>query len=279
MPSPLMATNWLKSLGCNSNAVADGVTNPKPLSKKTKNPHPLAACRRSDFVKDVVSPFPIHPSFPLPKTPSLKEPKPKPKSRPSPPPASVVMEVAPPANSFPALEELPEGHSSRRVVEIIFRSSWGRPPFAGEIEMLFRVQHPPRAGARFEEYRSAVRARTAASGAARCAADGNEMMRFHCAPSSASAGGGEVYDAAAWGKAGEGIRTFDGSGGAHASGGGGAGRGAMLLCRVIAGRVRMGPEPESVLQSGFDSVRIGKGELLVFDPQAVLPCFLIIYKI
>ncbi|KAG1363625.1 hypothetical protein COCNU_11G004520 [Cocos nucifera] len=35
------------------------------------------------------------------------------------------MEMAPPANSFPALEELPEGHSSWRVVEIIFRSSWG----------------------------------------------------------------------------------------------------------------------------------------------------------
>ncbi|XP_010906613.1 uncharacterized protein [Elaeis guineensis] len=275
-----MATNWLKSLRCNSNAVADGVTNPKSLSRKTKNPHPLATCRRFDSVKDVVSPFPIYPSSPLPKTPSLKEPKPKPKSRPSPPPpASVVMEVAPPANSLPALEELPVGHSSRRVVEIIFRSSWGRPPFAGEIKMLFRVQHPPRATARFEEYRSAVRAHTAASSAARCAADGNEMMRFHRAPSSASAGGGEVYDAAAWGKAGEGIRTFDGSGGAHASGGGGAGRGAMLLCRVIAGRVRTGSEPESVSLSGFDSLRVGMGELLVFDPRAVLPCFLIIYKI
>ncbi|XP_008809047.2 uncharacterized protein LOC103720875 [Phoenix dactylifera] len=277
-----MATNWLKSLSCNSNAVADGVTNPKPVSKKAKNPHPFAACRRSDSVRDVLSPFPKYTSSPLPKIPSLKEPKPKSKSRPCPPvaaAASAVREVAPPANSFPALSELPEGHSSRRVVEIIFRSSWGRPPFAGEIEMLFRVQHPPKAAARFEEYRSAVRSRPAASGAARCAADGNEMMRFHCAPSSASAGGGEVYDAAALGKAGEGIRTFDGSGGAHASGGGGAGRGAMLLCRVIAGRVRTGSEQGSETPTGFDSLLVGKGELLVFDPRAVLPCFLIIYKI
>lgn len=280
-----MATNWLKSLSCKANAVADGVTNPKPLSKKVKKPLPFASCRRSDSVRDVFSPFPKCPYSPLPKRPYVKGSKPQPESRPSPPPpASVVVEAAPPANSFPALVELPEGHSSRRVVEIIFRSSWGLPPFAGAIEMLFRVQHPPRATARFEEYRSAVRARArtraAASGATRCAADGNEMMRFHCAASSASAGGdGEVYDAAAWGKAGEAIRTFDGSGGAHANGGGGAGRRALLLCRVIAGRIRTGSEPESVLQTGFDSDWAGKGELMVFDPRAVLPCFLIIYKI
>ncbi|EHA8589783.1 hypothetical protein COCNU_scaffold012362G000020 [Cocos nucifera] len=145
--------------------------------------------------------------------------------------------------------------------------------------MLFRVQHPPRAAACFEEYCSVVHNHTIASGAAHCATDGNEMMCFHCAPSSASTGGGEVYDAVTWGKAGVGIRTFDGSGGAHVSGGCGASHGAMLLCQVIVGRVRTGPEPKSVSQAGFDSVRVGKGELLVFDHWAVLPCFLIIYKI
>ncbi|KAG1327650.1 hypothetical protein COCNU_01G015840 [Cocos nucifera] len=91
--------------------------------------------------------------------------------------------------------------------------------------------------------------------------------------------GSEVYDAVAWGKAGEGIRTFDGSSGAHVSGGCGANHWAMLLCWVIAGRVWTGPKPKSVSQSRFDLVRVGKGELLVFDPRAVLPCFSIIYKI
>lgn len=142
--------------------------------------------------------------------------------------------------------------------------------------MLFRVHNPARAVARFEDYRAAVRAR--AGGASRSAADGNEMMRFSPAPppygsasASAVTGGEEALR----------VRTFDGSGGAHASSARGlaaSGRRAMFLCRVIAGRVAeagttTGPGEE------HDSVRVGKGELVVFDRRAVLPCFLIIYKL
>lgn len=85
------------------------------------------------------------------------------------------------------------------------------------------------------------------------------------------------------------VRTFDGSGGAHASvarGLASSGRRAMFLCRVIAGRVAdggttTGSGEDRVTAPGkeHDSVRVGKGELVVFDRRAVLPCFLIIYKL
>ncbi|EHA8586666.1 hypothetical protein COCNU_scaffold000708G000010 [Cocos nucifera] len=116
------------------------------------------------------------------------------------------------------------------MVEIIFQSSWGRLLFAGMIEMLFQVQHPPQAIVSFEEYCSIIHNHTATSNAAHCTIDGNEMMHFHCTSSSASTSGSEDYDATVWGKMGEGIWTFDGSGEAHESGGCWACHGAMLLC-------------------------------------------------
>jgi hypothetical protein len=135
--------------------------------------------------------------------------------------------------------------------------------FPGEAEMLFRVHNTSRSVARFEDYR---------------AADGNEMMRFSPAPpygpASAADGGDGVDTARVW--------TFDGSGGAHASARGPAtGRRAMLLCMVIAGRVaEAGTGSDSSLPGKeHDSLRVGKGELVVLDRRAVLPCFLIIYKL
>lgn len=66
----------------------------------------------------------------------------------------------------------------------------------------------------------------------------------------------------------------------------------MLVCRVIAGRV--GGETDVVdkddIPGGYDSL-VGRGdggvhmrleeedELLVFNPRAVLPCFVIVYTV
>ncbi|RLN08433.1 hypothetical protein C2845_PM11G16790 [Panicum miliaceum] len=77
------------------------------------------------------------------------------------------------------MAELPEDHSSWRVVEPIFASGWGGTSGAPEpsVEALFRVHSALREVARFEEARAAVRAHGAA---ARCDTDGNEMMRFRC---------------------------------------------------------------------------------------------------
>lgn len=159
--------------------------------------------------------------------------------------------------------------------------------------MIFKVQNGSKAVARFEEYRELVKGR-AGSGSpagetackeenARCVADGNEVMGFHClGPTS----GGGAYDACngAWtfpGGKGSVICTYSGSGGAHESAGGGRGMRAMLVCRVIAGRVSKPLGIDSLLNGrvGFDSVSGDNGELLVFDSRAVLPCFLIIYKL
>lgn len=153
--------------------------------------------------------------------------------------------------------------------------------------MIFKVHNGSRTVSRFEEYREMVITRAGLSGGstleenARCVADGNEMMRFYCL---GPTGGVHEARGGAWvfpGGKGAAICTFSGSGGAHESAGGGSGRRAMLVCRVIAGRVSKQMELESLLkgQVGFDSVSGENGQLLVFDHRAVLPCFLIIYKL
>ncbi|KAI3844290.1 hypothetical protein MKW92_023037 [Papaver armeniacum] len=196
---------------------------------------------------------------------------------------------------FPTLTELTETHPSRNVVEIIFHTSWSPKAFSGRIEMIFKVQNLPKTVARFEEYREIVKSRAVSGSPAgiilkeeddhvRCMADGNEMMRFHCLGPTA----GAVYEAGGLctnfsGKD-SGICTFSGSGGAHENAGGGKGTRAMLVCRVIAGRVckRLGVETFMDKRDEFDSFSGGidrNGKLLVFDSRAVLPCFLIIYKL
>ncbi|KAK8963846.1 hypothetical protein KSP40_PGU011924 [Platanthera guangdongensis] len=287
-----MTSGWAKSLHCKSSALED-VYLQRHKAPVKKSGTPAFSCRSSSqALCDVVFLFPNklplpkkshqsppsssssrHPRRNLPQVQPQQTPKPPPppKSRPKQKPKSFPSSPSPSA-PLPTLADLPTGHSSRRVVEIIFSSSWSPrgAPFPGEIEMLFRVHHPPRAVVRFEEHRAAVRSR---AGEPRCAADGNEMMRFH---SSVASGG--IYNAGVFpcavGKL-EGVRTFSGSGWAHECAGGGAGRRSMLVCRVIAGRVRDTSSPASEA----DSICLGKGELLVFNPRAVLPCFLIIYKV
>lgn len=57
-------------------------------------------------------------------------------------------------------------------------------------------------------------------------------------------------------------------------------RRAMLVCRVIAGRVKKSPEGSS---EDYDSIAGAAGvyanfeELYVFNPKAILPCFVVIY--
>lgn len=81
------------------------------------------------------------------------------------------------------------------------------------------------------------------------------------------------------------------SGRAHDCGGEGSRR-AMLVCRVIAGKVKrlaedtsFGVEEETALATSYDSVAGYAGiysnleELTVFNPRAILPCFVVIYKV
>ncbi|QCD91576.1 uncharacterized protein LOC114172989 [Vigna unguiculata] len=294
-----MASGWMKSLQCKSRAYED-VYHPN-----SKNLIPSSSCRKSvqnikDVVVDTTKPRPKSKPKPRPEKPLQKHPS----SRYPPSAAkpdfettinrsrSVTATATRHADPrFPSLTELTEGHPSRNVVEIIFHTSWGPKPFSGRVEMIFKVHSGPRTVSRFEEYRETVKGR-AGSGTgpahdyeenARCVADGNEVMRFHCLGPTSSGGpyGGACALSFPGGK-GSAICTFAGSGDAHESSGGGRGRRAMLVCRVVAGRVsKQNGFMESLLDGrvGFDSVSGDNGELLVFDSRAVLPCFLIIYKL
>ncbi|XP_071916686.1 uncharacterized protein [Coffea arabica] len=318
-----MATAWMKSLQCKSRAVDDVVHHKHKVLTTTTTPHSnpknhhhlipnSGGCRNSvQSLKDVVemtkqakprklkSPpaeSPQPPQTPpakdakrsLPRKPEPVSHQPATRGRPS---SSRISRSA--ESFFPALTELPEGHPSRNVVEIIFHTSWSPKAFSGRIEMVFKVQNLPRTVTRFEEYREVAKSRADAAGGlgvngggedhARCVADGNEVMRFYCLGPTSSSG---AYDAGgcAWafsGVKGAAICTFSGSGGAHESAGGGRGRRAMLVCRVIAGRIckQLGFDSLVEGRGGYESVSGDNGELLVFDSRAVLPCFLIIYKL
>ncbi|KAM3226109.1 hypothetical protein ACQJBY_058659 [Aegilops geniculata] len=270
---PTASASWVRSLHCKSMAADDVAANVAALPKKSHLLLRSSCASSGDAQGDVSSCKPKLKSSSKTSSGTKKPKAAKPTSvPPSPPPG--------PLGPLPALTELPAGHSSRQVVEIIFLSSWSPLPpapaaaaggaFAGEVEMLFRVHNQARAVTRFEDYRASVRAR--AGGASRSAADGNEMMRFAPAPLHGCSSSSDSASLRV-------VRTFDGSGGAHASGRGPeTGRRAMFLCRVIAGRVAEGPCSEAAAKE-YDSVRGGKGELVVFDRWAVLPCFLIIYKL
>ncbi|KAL5551155.1 hypothetical protein UlMin_001331 [Ulmus minor] len=296
-----MASGWVKSLQCKSRAFED-VYHPKP-----KTLIPNASCRHSvQNIKDVIEttkqkprkskpPTPPPPKQPLSKYPKPTKPEPglSPSNRSRSTGSTRLTRTH--EQFLPALTELPEGHPSRNVVEIIFHTSWTPKSFSGRIEMIFKVQNGSKTVTRFEEYRELVKTRSGSGDPvgettckeenARCVADGNEVMGFHCLGPTSS-GGACAYDASggAWnfpGGKGAAICTFSGSGGAHESAGGGRGMRAMLVCRVIAGRVSNQLGIDSLLNGrvGFDSVSGENGELLVFDPRAVLPCFLIIYKL
>ena len=91
-----------------------------------------------------------------------------------------------------AVSELGPNDTSRNVVEIIFQSSWlVRKPRAApvyRIERILKVQNSGKTVERFEQYRERVKASADASRAdelarrsyPRCAADGNELLRFQC---------------------------------------------------------------------------------------------------
>ncbi|KAH6822274.1 hypothetical protein C2S53_002012 [Perilla frutescens var. hirtella] len=299
-----MATGWMKSLQCKSKVLDDVISNPHDPNqpenhhRRRRSLSNSSSCRNSyQNLKDIVE---------TNKIPKPKKPKPPNHNHLSPPfkrPVSRKLEPGPnlppaiPSRSnsiepfFPSLMELPKDHPSRNVVEIIFHTSWGEKHFSGQIEMVFKVQNLTRTLNRFEEYRDTVkhRASCAAAGAdgsddhVRCIADGNEVMRFYSLGATA-AGGPYETGGGAWvfqGCKRAAVCTYSGSGVAHENAGGGRGRRAMLVCRVVAGRVCKGIGLDSLIQEriGFDSVGGENGELLVFDTRALLPCFLIIYKL
>ncbi|GFP95274.1 hypothetical protein PHJA_001671700 [Phtheirospermum japonicum] len=204
-----------------------------------------------------------------------------------------------------AVSELGPEDSSRNIVEIIFKSSWLKKdnPIC-KIERILKVHNTQRTIQRFEDYRDTVKIRATSNVAkrnARCAADGNELLRFHCAtlacslaPEARPACAAPYRLAASAPSYGTDFRApnqrrpHDGEQRScprlarrtrH--------RRAMLVCRVIAGRVRMRVMEEGAASpscGAHDSVAGAAGvysnleELHVFSSRAILPCFVVIYK-
>ncbi|CAK7346219.1 unnamed protein product [Dovyalis caffra] len=211
-----------------------------------------------------------------------------------------------------AVSELGPEDSGRNIVEIIFKSSWLKKDNSiCKIERILKVHNTQRTIQRFEDCRDTVKTRALSSTRKnpRCAADGNELLRFHCTTLTCSLGSRgssnlcglipgcgvcTIIRHGFQGKECKGVCTTASSGRAHDSLLGCTdGRRAMLVCRVIAGRVKPvtedAPPPEedgasSAAAGSYDSVTGYAGvysnleELSVFNPRAILPCFVVIYK-
>ncbi|KAL8159097.1 hypothetical protein V2J09_000634 [Rumex salicifolius] len=209
-----------------------------------------------------------------------------------------------------AVSELGPEDTSKNIVEIIFQSSWLRNHQAApvcKIDRILKVHNTDRTVSRFEEYRKSIKAK--ANGLQkkhpRCIADGNELLRFHCTTLMCSLGLNSssnlcnsiprcnvcsvIRDGF---KPGRPILTTASSGRAHDRAGicgdhdGVERRRAMLVCRVIAGRVKKVALEEveggGVLEeydsvAGVGGVYSSLDELYVHNPKAILPCFVVIY--
>ncbi|KAG0501322.1 hypothetical protein HPP92_001394 [Vanilla planifolia] len=225
-----------------------------------------------------------------------------------------------------AVSELGPEDTGRNIVEIIFKSSWQKKdhPIC-KIERILKVHNTARTVARFEDYRNAVKSRahflhsssvasgrfsTATRREPRCAADGNELLRFYCtslfchlgaaastslchASSSASAAPCGVCPSSATAFRGPNFpRRLH-----HREQRPGPQllfslvadecRRAMLVCRVIAGRIRRSGEEEDggggfgVYDSVAGEATQGPAsleELFVANPRAILPCFVVVYQ-
>lgn len=207
--------------------------------------------------------------------------------------------------------ELVEGDSSRKIVEIICRTSWLKSENqCGRIERVLKVHNMQKTLARFEEYREVVKIKASKlqKKHPRCLADGNELLRFYGTTLACSLGlngssslclsekcyvcriirngfsskeelkgGIGVFTTSTSGRAFESIEIME-----HDT----SLRKALIVCRVIAGRVHRPLEniQEMAGQTGFDSLAGKVGlysnieELYLLNPRALLPCFVVICK-
>ncbi|KAI4390108.1 hypothetical protein MLD38_002256 [Melastoma candidum] len=222
-----------------------------------------------------------------------------------------------------AVTELVEGDSSRKIVEIICRTGLTKSETqCSRIDKVLKVHNMQKTLARFEEYRETVKIRASKlpKKHPRCLADGNELLRFYGATVSCSLGlsGGSASSSSASSlcpsemcqvcriiregfsakremREGVGVFTTSTSGRAIESidagedenaDPGATTRKALIVCRVIAGRVHRPIEniQEMAGQTGFDSLAGKVGlyshieELYLLNPRALLPCFVVICK-
>nr|QFU85221.1 C2H2-3 [Diospyros kaki] len=213
-----------------------------------------------------------------------------------------------------AVTELDEGDSSRKIVQMICQTGCLKNGNNfGHIERILKVHNMQKTIAQFEEYREIVKIKASKPQKKhpRCLADGNELMRFHgttvecplgingssslCTsdrcnvcrilrhgfPSKKEmiSGGIGVFTASNGRRALEAIEPQENNSLP-------TGKRALLICRVIAGRVHRPVESFQELshRSGFESLAGKVGlfsnieELFSLNPTALLPCFVVIFN-
>ncbi|KAL1567056.1 hypothetical protein AAHA92_02580 [Salvia divinorum] len=206
-----------------------------------------------------------------------------------------------------AVSELVEGDSSRKVVEIICRST--KSELSVRIQRVLKVHNMQKTLGRFEDYRELVKMKGSKlpKKHPRCLADGNELLRFYGTHAACALGVGSSalcvsdkcnvcriirhgFSAKREMKNGVGVFTTSTSGRAFESIEDNADdaslRKALIVCRVIAGRVHRPLDNvlDIVGQTGFDSLAGKVGlysnveELYLLNPKALLPCFVVICK-
>uniref|UniRef100_A0A7N0RBJ8 C2H2-type domain-containing protein n=1 Tax=Kalanchoe fedtschenkoi TaxID=63787 RepID=A0A7N0RBJ8_KALFE len=192
--------------------------------------------------------------------------------------------------------ELVEGDSSRKVAEIICRTSCLKAENpCGRIEKVLKVHNMQKTLARFEEYREAIKikANKLPTKHPRCLADGNELLRFYGTTVSCSLGlyGRSSlcivdkccvcrilrngFSAKKELKCGIGVFTISTSGRAFE---------IIETLEDNGPSIRKANIQDIAGQSGFDSLAGKVGlysnieELYLLNPKALLPCFVVICK-
>lgn len=168
------------------------------------------------------------------------------------------------------------------------------------IDRILKINNTQKTLDKFDEYRDSIKSKATklSKKYPRCIADGNELLRFHSTSFTCSIGSNgstklcngtpncnicsilkDGFKVDVSGR----IKTMATSGRAHdtADVGSENEKRAMLVCRVIAGRIKRGRD----FAEEYDSVCGPTGlyskvdKLFVFNPKAILPCFLVIYRI
>ncbi|KAL0308522.1 UNVERIFIED_CONTAM: hypothetical protein Sradi_5794500 [Sesamum radiatum] len=203
-----------------------------------------------------------------------------------------------------AVSELVDGEN---IVRIIFKMGWPDKAKSPTIHRILKIHNSPKSISVFEEYRELVKSRAAAAKIKtprneRCIADGNELLRFYCTTFicelDSSICSQQYCSVCGIIRSGfspkmDGISTLGTSYGAHSAVPEDIEeefkfmhvKRALLVCRVVAGRVGCDLGLVDKEDPGFDSLGAGRGseeeedELVVFNPRAVLPCFVIVYSV
>ncbi|GMH26900.1 hypothetical protein Nepgr_028743 [Nepenthes gracilis] len=209
-----------------------------------------------------------------------------------------------------AVTELIEGDLSRKIVMQIFKTGWPSSQGCRQIQRILKIHNLQTTMADFEEYRATVIIRATKlpnSHHPRCLADGNELLRFYGTTVACRLGQNgssglctlancHACDILRHGFSSKkilsnsllGVFTTSSSHGAYKYSEMNKEdprlKRALIVCRVVAGRVKKDDFSDMERWPGFDSVAGKVGpfssieELYVLSPRALLPCFLIVCK-